>query len=162
MKTEAKMTINEIRAALSTDVALGNISQETADRVSYILGLDWKEKQHNDRKDMDCFLEDLRELFEAYDAEFFFEGTYNGQVWIDNAKLRFGFGGVSQFDKDFIALLPKMWKRSQIAGALNIPKTATIDEIRPIFDAVRKVDRKAWSYVTDKKFNEMIKPYKSK
>lgn len=157
---EAKITIKEIRAELNLDVALGKMSQETADHVAYILGLDWKEKQYNDRKDMDCFLEDLHELFEAYDAELFFEGTYNGQIWVADSKLRFGFGCVSRFDKGFISLLPKMWKRSRIVGALNIPKTTKIEELRPILDAVRRVDRKSWNYITDKKFKEMIKPYK--
>lgn len=160
--TEAKISINEIRAAVSCDVSLGKMTKETADHVSHLLGLDWKEKQHNDRKDMDCFLEDLRELFEAYDAEFYFEGTYNGQIWVDDSKLRFGFGSVCQFNKNFIALLPKMWKRSQMVGELNFPNTTHIDEIRPIFEAVRRVDRKGWNYVTDKQFSEMIKPYKQR
>ncbi len=160
MKTDAKITVKEIRAALACDVATGKMTQEVADRVTHLLGLDWKEKQHNDRKDMDCFLEDLHELFEAYDAGFFFSGTYSGEIWIDNAKLRFVFGSVCEFDKDFIALLPKVWKRSRMVSALHFPKAATIDEIRPILDAVRQVDRKAWNYVTDKKFSEMIKPYK--
>lgn len=160
MKTEAKITINNIRAALSTDVALGNMSQETADHVAKLLGLDWREKQHNDRKDMDCFLEDLLELFEAYDARFMFKGTYKGSIYINDFAASLGFGDTSNFDKDFVALLPKMWKRQQIAGKLKFPKTTHIDEIRPIFDAVRRVDRKSSFYVTDKKFNEMIKPYK--
>lgn len=157
---EAKITIKEIRAELNLDVALGKMSQGTADHVAYILGLDWKEKQYNDRKDMDCFLEDLHELFEAYDAELFFEGTYNGQIWVNDSSMRLGFGSTVYFDKDYIALLPKMWKRSQMVGALNIPKTTKIEDLRPIFDAIRRVDRKAWNYVTDKKFKEMIKPYK--
>jgi len=53
-----------------------------------------------------------------------------------------------------------MWKRQQMAGRLHFPKTTKIEEIRPIFDAVRRVDRKSSLYVTDKKFNEIIKPYK--
>ena len=160
MKTEAKITINEIRVALSTDVALGNISQETADRISYILGLDWKEKQHKDRKDMDCFLDDLRELFEAYDAKFHLQGQYDGSIIVDNWSYSLGFGNPVYFDQDYIALLPKKWKRQQMAGRLHFPKTTKIEEIRPIFDAVRRVDRKSSLYVTDKKFNEIIKPYK--
>lgn len=160
MRTEAKITINEIRAALSTDVALSKMSQETADYVAKLLGLDWKEKQHIDRKDMDCFLKDLHELFEAYDAQLFFKGQYDGELWVDDYKQRLNFGDPVYFGKDYIALLPKMWKRQQMAAKLNIPKTTHIDEIRPIFDAVRRVDCKSLFYVTDKKFAEMIKPYK--
>lgn len=160
MKTEAKITINEIRAALSTDVALGKMSQETADHVVKLLGLDWKEKQHNDRKDMDCFLDDLRELFEAYDARFHIQGQYDGSIIVDNWSYSLRFGNPVYFDQDFIALLPKMWKRQQAVGKLHFSKTTKIDDIRPIFDAVKRVNRKSSSYVTDKKFNEMIKPYK--
>ena len=160
MKTEAKITINEIRAALSTDVALGNIPQETADHVVKILGLDWKEKQHNDRKDMDCFLDDLRGLFEAYDARFEIKGQYDGIIFIDDWSYSLGFGAPVYFDKDYVALLPKMWKRQQMAGKLKFSPTTKIEDIRPIFDAVRRVDRKSWNYVSDKKFQEMIKPYK--
>lgn len=160
MKTEAKITINEIRAAISTDVALGHITQEAADRIAWSLGLDWKEKQHNARNDMGSFLSDLHELFEAYDAQLFFTGQYYGEIWVEDAKQRLRFGDPVYFDKDYIALLPKMWKRQQMVSKLNFPKTTHIDEIRPIFDAVRRVDRKSSFYVTDKKFNEMIKPYK--
>lgn len=160
MKTEAKITINEIRAALSTDVALGKMSQEIADHVAKLLGLDWKEKQHNDRKDMNCFLDDLRELFEAYDAKFHIQGQYDGSIIVDNWSYSLRFGNPVYFDQDFIALLPKMWKRQQAVGKLHFSKTTKIDDIRPIFDAVKRVNRKSSSYVTDRQFNEMIKPYK--
>lgn len=160
MKTEAKISIREIRAALSTDVALGKMSQETADHVVKLLNLDWEEKQHNDRKDMDCFLDDLRELFETYDAMFEFKGQYDGTIIVDNWSYRLGFGSPVYFDKNFVALLPKMWKRQQMAGKLQFQKTTRIEDIRPIFDAVKRVDSKSWNYVTDKKFQEMIKPYK--
>lgn len=78
-----------------------------------------------------------------------------------NTPERFSYGDQYWFDKDFISLLPKMWKRSQMFDKLNIPSTTHIDEIRPIIKAIRQVDRKdATFYVTDKKFNEMIAPYK--
>jgi hypothetical protein len=161
MKTEAKITIKEIRAALSTDVAIGKMSQETADRVEWILGLDYKEKRHTDRKDMDCFLEDLWELFAKYDAEFHFEGQYRGYIHVNSLACRLCFGEVSPFNSDFIAFLPKMWKRSQIVSKLKFTPTTNVDDIKPIFDAVRKVNPKSsCDHVTDKEFNEMIKPYK--
>lgn len=160
MKTEAKITIREIRAALSTDAALGHITQETADHIANLLGLDWREKQHNDRKDMDSFLADLHELFAAYDAQLLFQGSYTGHIVVDDWSYRLDFGSTTQFGEEFTALLPKMWKRHQMVDKLHFPTTASIKEVRPILEAVRHVDRKAWNYVTDKKFQEMIKPYK--
>lgn len=160
MKSKAKITIGDIRAALGADVALGKMSQETADHVAKLLGLDWREKRHNDRRDMDCFLEDLRELFEAYDAKFHFQGQYDGSIIVDNWSYRLGFGNPVHFDQDYIALLPKMWKRQQMVNRLHFPKATKIEDVRPIFDAVRKVDRKSSFYVTDNKFAEMIQPYK--
>ncbi|MBD5357421.1 MAG: hypothetical protein HDR88_10525 [Bacteroides sp.] len=159
--TEARIPIKEIRSALKCDVALGHITQETADHVTKLLNLDWKEEEHQKRKDMDCFLDDLHELFERYDIIFYFEGSYNGTIMFNNKPGRFCFGDRGWFDKDFISLLPKMWKRTQMFNKLNIPSTTHIDEIRPICDAIRRVDRKNFShYVTDKKFKEMIAPYK--
>lgn len=160
MKTEAKITIREIRAALNTDVALGNITQQTADHITRLLGLDYKEEQHNDRNDMDNFLADLHELFEGYDAQMFFTGQYNGEIWVEDGQKRLAFGDPVYFGEEYISLLPKIWKRQQMVSKLSFPKTATIEDVRPIFDAVRRVDRKAWSHVTDKEFAEMIKPYK--
>jgi len=159
--TEARISIKEIRSAIKCDVALGHITQETADHITKLLGLEWKEEQHQKRKDMDCFLEDLHELFERYNVVFNFEGNYNGRIIMLNTPERFSYGDQYWFDKDFISLLPKMWKRSQMFDKLNIPSTTHIDEIRPIIKAIRQVDRKdATFYVTDKKFNEMIAPYK--
>lgn len=159
--TEARITIQEIRSALKCDVALGHMTQETADHVTKLLGLDRKEEQHQKRKDMDCFLEDLRELFERYDAVFYFEGSFNGNIMFRNKPGRFSFGEIGWFDKDFISLLPKMWKRTQMFNKLNISPTTYIDDIKPILKAIRQVDRKDITfYVTDKKFKEMIAPYK--
>lgn len=70
--TEARISIKEIRSAIKCDVALGHITQETADHITKLLGLEWKEEQHQKRKDMDCFLEDLHELFERYNVVFNF------------------------------------------------------------------------------------------
>lgn len=160
---EAKMTINEIRAAISTDVALGKMAQETADHISSLLGLDWKEEQYRKRKDMDCFLEDLLELFEKYNASFVFTGNYKGEICINKLSCKgLRFGDVVYFNKDFIALLPKMWKRSKMVGKLNFTELTHIDEVRPILDAIGKVDRSSHTYVSDKQFNDMIRPYKSK
>lgn len=110
---------------------------------------------------MDCFLEDLHELFERYNAVFHFEGSYNGHIMIPDTPESFSFGDRYWFDMDFISLLPKIWKRTQMFNKLNIPSTTHIDSIRPIIKAIRQVDRKdAIFYVTDKKFKEMIAPYK--
>lgn len=159
--TEARITINEIRAALKCDVALGHMTQETADHVTKLLDLDWKEENHQKRKDMDCFLEDLHEIFERYNVVLNFEGNYNGRIIMLNTPERFSFGDQYWFDKDFISLLPKMWKRTQMFDKLKIPPTTHIDDIKPILKAIRCVDRKDITfYVTDKKFKEMIAPYK--
>lgn len=159
--TEAKITINEIRSALKCDVALGHMSQETADHVTKLLGLEWKEENHQKRKDMDCFLEDLHELFERYNVVLKFEGNYNGSIIMLNTPERFSFGDQYWFDKDFISLLPKIWKRTQMFNKLKIPPTTHIDDIKPILKAIRCVDQKDITfYVTDKKFKEMIAPYK--
>lgn len=159
--TEARITINEIRAALKCDVALGHMTQENADHVTKLLGLDWKEENHQKRKDMDCFLEDLHEIFERYNVVLKFEGNYNGRIIMLNTPERFSFGDQYWFDKDFISLLPKMWKRTQMFDKLKIPPTTHIDDIKPILKAIRCVDRKDITfYVTDKKFKEMIAPYK--
>lgn len=42
--TDAKITIKEIRSSLKCDVELGHITQETADHITKLLGLDWKEE----------------------------------------------------------------------------------------------------------------------
>lgn len=157
---EAKITIKEIRSALAVDVALGKISKETADHVIKCLGLDWKEEEYNKRKDIDCFFEDLKELFERYEASLYLKGNYEGEVWVKDFAYSFNFGSPVEFDKDFIALLPKMWKRVQKVRKLNIPETTHINDITPIFDAIRKVNTKCWNHVSEKKFDEMIKPYK--
>lgn len=157
---EAKITIKEIRCALNVDVALGKMTKETADYVTRLLGLDWKEKEYNKRKDMDCFLEDLHDLFEKYDASFYLQGTYRGEIFVNHPGCNFTFGEPVFFDKDFIALLPKKWKRTQMVRKLKIPPTIHVDELKPIFEAIHKVDCRWSSYITDKKFNEMIKPYR--
>ena len=160
--TEARITINEIRAALDSDVAMGHISQESADHITKLLGLEWKEEQHHKRKDMDCFLEDLHELFERYNVVLYFENSCNGYIMIPNTPGSFFFGDKNWFDKDFISLLPKMWKRTQMVRNLHFPSTTDEEEIRPIFEAIRRVNRENPLYVTDKKFKEMIAPYKAK
>lgn len=160
--TEARITINEIRAALESDVAMGHISQESADHITKLLGLDWKEEQHHKRKDMDCFIEDLHELFERYNVVLILEGIYNGRILIPNTPESFSFGDKDWFDKDFISLLPKMWKRTQMVRNLHFPSTTDEEEIRPIFEAIRQVNRESLLYVTDKKFKDMIAPYKAK
>lgn len=157
---EAKITIKEIRSALAIDVALGKISKETADHVIKCLGLDWKEEKYNKRKEIDCFFEDLKELFERYEASLYLKGTYESEVWVKDFAHSFNFGSPMEFDKDFIALLPKMWKRVQKVRKLNIPETAHINAIKPIFEAIRQVDTKCWNHVSEKKFDEMITPYK--
>lgn len=162
MKTEAKITIKEIRAALSADVALGKMSQETADQVKRLLNLGWREKQHNHRNDMECFFEDLRELFEAYDAKLVSGGTYTVEIWINKSKMRIRFDSPTFFDKDFIALLPKMYERGGLVNTLEITGATTLEELLPILEAAEKVDCKAQDYVSDEKFNEMIKNFQQR
>lgn len=161
-KTEAKISIREIRCALSTEVALGGMTQEQVDHVSKCLRLDWKEADYDKRNDMECFICELKELLKKYDARIEISSSiYNATLRINDYRECLHFGGRT-IDAEYVELFPKIFERQKIISKLNFLPTDHVDDIRPIVKAALKVDRKSWNYVTDDQFAEMVKPYKSK
>jgi hypothetical protein len=168
-KPKAQISIHEIRCALSVDVALGHMTQEQADHVIKCLMLDWKEDEYNKRNDMECFISDFRELLEKYEAQIHLKGNCDITFYTNfglsgprTERLNLGSGVGRFIDAEYAALFPKILKRQKMVHKIDFPTTTHIDDIKPIFEAIRKVDRKSHFYVTDKKFAEMLKPYKPK
>lgn len=161
----ATITIYEIRCALSTQVALGKMSQEESDKFVRLLHLDQKEEDYVKKEEANFFKE-LQQFYEKWDmmlsADIGPEGRVEYIVGAFGNRSFYHPKGLEAITADDVSLLPKIAKRQQMFNKVQLNETVHIDDIRPILQAITRVEVGSWCYVTDDDFKTMIEDLKVK
>lgn len=165
MENRATITIYEIRCALRCEVALGKMTQEESDKFVRLLNLDYKEAEYN-KKSESNFFKKLQQFFEKWDLLLLVQGSPTSRVeYIVGAfgnRCFYHPKGLQSINSDDIKSLPKIAKRKELFDKVQLNESVHIEDVRPILQAITRVEVGSIFYVTDDEFKGMLEALKEK